>query len=108
MFRFYLKGFFLFFMFSFTLIGCATKVPNTTIVLENRLVDTSKEKPYNLFQEKEEDKYYDDAKVSKVWVDAYVTESNIRVREQFIDLFTRHARFVNTDFTPEEVTYGHK
>lgn len=82
--------------------ACASKPDVSKIILEQKVVYPNTKDPYKLFPEKIEDKFYSDAKLAKVWVDTHVTDSNIRVREQFIDIWVKQASFENTDIVPED------
>lgn len=55
-----------------------------------------------LFKENKE-KFYSDAKSTKIWVATYKTKSDIRVRSHFIDIWVKQAQFDELEYMPDNI-----
>ena len=80
-------------------------VPTKIIVLEKNI------EPTNIILdplEAEEERYYKEAKTTKIWIATYKTKSNIRVRDHFVDVWVKRAEFIELEYTPPylDARYG--
>lgn len=75
------------------LSGCASSEKSLTIESQSEINKPSVDSENEFVFRENTQKFYSDAKATKIWVATYKTKSNIRVRSHFIDVWVKQAQF---------------
>ena len=88
------------------LSGCASKEPSKPSVPHppSKIVVIEKHvEPDNIIidpLDEEDEQYYIPARTTKIWIAAYKTRSDMRVRDHFVDIWVKKARFKELETIP--------